>query len=116
MGNIMSLCKNQLTKSLSNRGNFSIIPNEYWELDISLKAKVVYGYIIAQAEFWNPSLRAMSKKLNISVNTIRSAIEELRSANMLQISSEAGACNQYILTSVDVWQRNTDPLDLDFDL
>ncbi len=112
----MSLCKNQLTESISKRGNFSIIPNEYWELNISMKAKLVYGYIIAQAESWNPSLRAMSKKLNISVNTIRSAVTELEDANMLKVSCIAGVCNQYILTGVDTWQLETKPMDLDFDL
>ncbi len=101
---VMSVNKSQLTKSIQDRGQYATVPNELWTLPLSIKAKTAFCFLIAQSEKWNPGLRGIAAGISMSVSTAKRAIEELESANMIQVeSSPNGLRNVYTFTSINDW-------------
>ena len=101
----MSVNKSELTRSISQRGHFSIIPNEIWTLELSMKAKIVFLYLLSQSDTWNPGLRGIAEGTSISVPTARLALKELEDANMITVSeSIQGLRNVYCFTSMECWK------------
>lgn len=100
----MSVNKNELNKSISSRGQFSLIPNEIWTLPISMKAKIAYMYLLSQSESWNPGVRGIAEGTSMSVPTVRTALKELEDCHMITVSESAqGLRNIYVFNSIESW-------------
>ena len=82
----MSINKSDLTKSITNRGGFSMVPNDIWTQTISNHAKIVYMYLLAQSEKWNPGSREIATGTSIGRDSVRNALKELEAAKMITIS------------------------------
>lgn len=100
----MSVNKNQVHKSITSRGNFSIVPNEIWTKSISLKSKAVYIYLLGQSEKWNSGVREIAAALSISIPTARDALKELELNSYITIELSAqGLRNVYSFNDPSDW-------------
>lgn len=100
----MSVNKSKLVKSIQDRGNYSTVPNELWELSVSVKAKTAYCYLLAQSDRWNPGVREIADGISMSKNSAREAIRELEAAGMIEVDEGPhGLRNVYSFTAICDW-------------
>lgn len=100
----MSVNKSKLTKSIQERGNYSIIPNELWKLPLSVKAKTTYCFLISQSDSWNPGTREIASGTSTSLPTVRKALTELERVKMIVINEGPhGFRNLYEITGTNEW-------------
>jgi hypothetical protein len=104
----MSVNKSDLTKSIQSRGQYSIVPNEIWNLPLSKHAKIVYIFIISQADTWNPGTRQIAEGTCSSLTTVCNALKELQDHYMLIIDvAPTGLRNVYRITGLSDWCFDT---------
>ena len=101
----MSVNKTKLISSIQKRGGYFQGPNEIWEIKgLSMKAKVIYLYLLAQSDNWNPGLKGIATGTSVSINTARAAIKELEDNKMIEVETHAnGLRNIYTFTSLEEW-------------
>jgi hypothetical protein len=100
----MSINKNKLIESITSRGGFTIVPNEIWSLPITHKAKLVYVFILMQAQKWEPSIRSIGSGVNYGNDAVLQAIKELQRVKMIEIMPRGpGLRNEYYLTPIEEW-------------
>lgn len=100
----MSINKNKLIESITSRGDFTIVPNELWSLNITHKAKIVYVFILMQSQKWEPSIRCIAAGVNYGNDAVLQAIKELQRVKMIEIMPRGpGLRNEYFLTSIKEW-------------
>lgn len=64
------------------------VPIEILKLNLTSQALAIFVFMLDCDESFNPSVRFISKQLNISINTIRKAIRELLSCKVITIEDQ----------------------------
>lgn len=100
----MSVNKSKLSRSIQNRGQYFIGPNEIWSLPISSKAKLTYIYLISQSDSWNPGIRVISDAIGIGREGVADALSELEQKKMIEIvDNGTGMRKTYMVNGIEEW-------------
>lgn len=100
----MSLNKSKLVKSIQDRGQYTVVPNDLWEKPIKPSAKIVYVFIISQSDGWHPGQRSIATRTGYSQSTVSNALQDLQDTNMLEIiSNGVGMRHTYIINAIEEW-------------
>lgn len=71
--------------AIKKRGRFTIVPNEIFEQDVSVHAKVLWCYILSKPENWRTSRNQIAKILQFSKDKVSDILVELQDLNMIAI-------------------------------
>ena len=67
--------------------------------DISLKAKGLYSFMYSKPDGWNFTIRSMSKQLKEGVDSISSALNELKSEGVIEYEKHTNGSGTYHIAS-----------------
>ena len=99
----MSVYKSQISDQLQGRGQFAQIPNEIYQVDeFSNTARSIWIYLASEGPGWKGSYPNIARNMGLSTPTVRTAIQELVTKNMLIASPHAEGCD-FELISSDKW-------------
>ena len=65
--------------------------------DLSLKAKGLYAYMFSKPEYWNFTLKSMSKQLKEGIDSLSSAISELKEYGLVEYEKHQDGTGTYFL-------------------
>jgi hypothetical protein len=106
----MSANKKVLAKEIrKKKRNFTIVPNELWEADVSAAAKIVWVYLLSNADNFDPSTRLIAKRVGLTRKALERVMRELQDAGMIRHKAGArGDRNQhlYVLESMLRWESS----------
>ena len=81
----MSVNKNAINNQIQDRGKYSQVPNEIWEVkDITVYAREIWIYLLSCHPQWKGSIANLSRNLGFSLSTAKRAVEQLESFGMLK--------------------------------
>ena len=68
------------------KGNFTIVPNQVFELDISPSAKLIFICLLRYSNYGVicPSIETLAKMANMSVRSVNSATKELETMGIIE--------------------------------
>ena len=100
----MSVNKQKIQRDIQGRSGYTKVPNKIWGLKISQKSKIIYVYLISQAESWEPSIRDIALGTGYNSDSVMRAIKELTRCNMVStVSRGSGLRNEYIFNDLKEW-------------
>lgn len=94
----MSINKKRYHDSMTGRGQFAIVPNELWNLQLDVYCKSLWAYLISMPSNWDSSRNNIARNLGISKDKTSETLKILEGHNMLRIEVAGdGAWNIDIL-------------------
>lgn len=107
----MSVNKDKVTRGMSDRGQFCMVPNElatfiiHDDAPTSAIAERIWLYLFSQSETWEPGQRKMADDLRVCTSQIKKGLNALQQANMLTIMKpdRKGLRDLYELQVPDDW-------------
>ncbi len=87
----MSVNKDKVTRGMSNRGQFCMVPNElstfkiHEDAPVSAVSERIWLYLFSQSETWEPGQRKIAEDLRVCTSQIKKGLDALQQANMLKI-------------------------------
>lgn len=111
----MSVNKDKVTRGMSNRGQFCMVPNELSTFKIhedaptSAIAERIWLYLFSQSETWEPGQRKMADDLRVCKDQVKKGLDALQQANMVHIikPEKKGLRDLYELQIPEEWLVST---------
>jgi hypothetical protein len=106
----MSVDKKRFNDHIDERGRFSRIPNEIWELDIDHYEKLIWSYIASRPSWWKSSRNNIASNLRLTTKTASKHLKTLVSLNMLAIKENEFGAWDFEIIPPNEW-KTTAPID-----
>jgi len=104
----MGTRKSEVTKVIVDSGEYAVIPNIIFQMDISPIAKLIWCTVMSHSDNWWVSKKWLKENLRVGMATIEAAIAELESKSMLfcetGVDSKGGSFTKFILVSPSNWR------------
>ena len=99
--------KKRYQQGLTNTGNYYLVPNAIYEMDLSPSQIMVFGYLFSINENFHPSMGLISKMCCLTNSTVRKALKGLEAKKMLEKFRGAtkGDSAQYRVIPTSEWSK-----------
>lgn len=87
---------------------YSKVPNKIFELDLPFQAVALYCLFVSLPEDFNPSVRYVSRRLKMSLNTVRKYVKLLEDAQVVQryhVGSLKAGSSKYMFLDPNKWRK-----------
>jgi len=88
--------------------HYSKLPNQLFELKLPYQAIALYCFFVTLPEDFDPSVRFIGSKLNMSLNTVRKYIKLLEDVQIIQKYQAGGfktGYNKYTFVDPKKWRN-----------
>jgi hypothetical protein len=99
----MSVDKKQINDFMTERGGFTMTPNELWEVDLDHIAKVIWNYVFSRSSTWESSQNNIARNLKLHPNTVTKHVSELKKLNMLKTERGPNNATNYEIVPPNLW-------------
>jgi hypothetical protein len=104
----MSVNKNKINNFIQDRGGFTMIPNELYEIaELDFNDIVIWSYIYSRASGWASSQGNVARNLSLHPNTVAKHVVKLVELGMLATSQGANNAQNYEILAPDQWKVTT---------